>query len=189
MNTITRNLGKGLLIVVPLVVTVYVVYAIFTFFDGLIYNLFPDDYYIPIGGGFILTILAIILIGYLGSSIFFRWFFTFTEKLFVRIPLLKLLYTSTKDLIGAFVGDKKKFDKPVLVTVIPGGSAKVLGFITHQDLGHLGINEHVAVYIPQSFNFAGNLFIFPKDQVEPLKIDSSEIMTFILSAGVAAGGK
>jgi uncharacterized membrane protein len=114
--------------------------------------------------------------------------FGLTEKIFTRLPVVKILYTSIKDLIGAFVGDKKSFDRPILVTA-PEGGAKALGFITRDSLELLGLTDHVAVYFPQSYNFAGNLIIYPRDRVSPLDADSSEVMAFILSGGVSGGQK
>ncbi len=96
-----------------------------------------------------------------------------------------MLYNSIRDLVEAFAGEKKKFDKPVLVTLGPGCNAKVVGFMTRESLDNLGLKDHVAVYFPQSYNFAGNVLLFPKEEVKPLDIESSEAMTFIVSGGVA----
>ena len=96
-----------------------------------------------------------------------------------------MLYGTIRDLVEAFAGEKKKFDKPVLVTLGAGCDAKVVGFMTRENLENLGLKDHVAVYLPQSYNFAGNVLLFPKDAVEPLDINSSEAMTLIVSGGVA----
>ena len=90
-------------------------------------------------------------------------------------------------MIEAFAGDKKSFDKPVLATISPGSSAKVVGFVTQQSLENFGLTDHVAVYVPQSYNFAGNVLIFPTESVKPLSIESSQAMTFIVSGGVSKG--
>ncbi len=96
-----------------------------------------------------------------------------------------MLYNAIRDLVEAFAGEKKKFDKPVLVTLGTSSYAKVIGFMTRESLDNLGLKDHVAVYLPQSYNFAGNVLIFPKEAVTPLDIESSEVMTFIVSGGVA----
>ncbi|MEW6234831.1 MAG: DUF502 domain-containing protein [Candidatus Omnitrophota bacterium] len=186
MKSITKNFGKGLLVLVPLIATIYAIIKLFTFIDGLLRGILPFN--IP-GFGFLATLVIIITVGYLASSVLFRWFFDLIDRLFARLPLLKIFYSSIKDLIGAFVGDKKSFDKPVAVTLIPGGAAKVIGFVTRESLKNFGLEDYVAVYLPQSFNFAGNLFLFPKDQVERLKADSSDVMAFVMSGGVTAGGE
>ncbi len=97
--------------------------------------------------------------------------------------MVKLLYAAIKDFTNALAGEKRSFDKPVLVEIISGGP-KVLGFITREDLSMFALSEHVAVYLPQSYNFAGQVLIFPSDRVNPLDIESSKVMAFIVSGGV-----
>jgi uncharacterized membrane protein len=106
--------------------------------------------------------------------------------MFRRLPLVKMIYTSVKDLIGAFVGDKKGFNKPVKATLLPGSNVHVLGFITEESLSKFGLEDTVAVYLPQSYNFAGNLILVPKEQVTPIDADSGDVMAFIVSGGISA---
>lgn len=177
MKKLAKYFFEGLVILIPIVTSSYIVYLIFTKIDGILH--------IPVPGlGFLLTLILITVIGFLASNFFTKSLFQLLEKLFVRLPLIKLLYSSIKDLVGAFVGDKKSFDKPVLVTVNPGG-VKILGFVTRESLDMFGISDHVAVYFPQSYNFAGNLVIVPGDCVQPLSADSSEVMAFLVSGGVS----
>ena len=88
-------------------------------------------------------------------------------------------------LIDAFVGEKKRFDRPVLVTLGDGIDTSIIGFLTRRDLADFGVPGHVAVYFPQSYNFAGNLLVVPKARVRPLDVDSTRIMTLIISGGVS----
>ena len=60
-----------------------------------------------------------------------------------------------------------------------------MGFITQENLEFLGIKDHVAVYVPQSYNFAGNLLVFHKSQIQPINKPGGDIMTFIVSAGIS----
>jgi uncharacterized membrane protein len=163
---------------VPVVLTLYIFYLIFFKIDHIL------GFSIP-GVGFLVTLAGITLIGFLVSNFLTRRLILLIDRLFIRLPLVKLLYSSIKDLIGAFVGDKKSFNKPVLVRLSPDSGASVLGFITAESLENLGLNDYAAVYVPQSYNFAGNLLLFPRDQVTPLDASSSEVMTFIVSGGVA----
>src|SRR5229473_461984 len=80
------------------------------------------------------------------------------------VPVGKLVYTSIRDLLGAFVGQKKRFDRPVAVTIVPGSRARMLGFVTRDRLEALGMKDEVAVYFPQSYNFAGYLAVVPREQ-------------------------
>jgi len=95
-----------------------------------------------------------------------------------------LLYGSIKDIVEAFAGEEKKFDKPVIASLGVGG-AKVMGFVTSQTMESIGLTDYVAVYLPQSYNFAGNVLLFKKDSIQPLEIDSAKAMSFIVSGGVS----
>ncbi|MDI6733273.1 MAG: DUF502 domain-containing protein [Planctomycetota bacterium] len=169
---------KGLLFVVPLVITIYVLYLIFIKIDGL--------FRIPIPGvGFVLIFIVITLVGFLTSVFITRHLVKMVDTLFNRLPFVKLLYSAVKDLMNAFVGDKKMFDKPVLVTISPDSNIRIIGFITRGNLESFGLKENVAVYVPQAYNFAGNLIIVPREQITPINKDGSEVMAFIVSAGVS----
>ena len=180
MQEFVQNFFEGLFLVVPVAVTIYVVFLVFSFIDGWLN--------IPVPGiGFILTIGMLVLVGRLASNVFFRGALGSLEKVLTRTPFVKLVYTSLKDLIEAFMGEKKRFDQPVLVSLVPGGHAEAIGFVTRQNLDLLGLEDRVAVYFPQSYNFAGNLLVVPRSQIRPLKADSADIMTFIVSGGVSGG--
>lgn len=178
MQELARNFFEGLFLVVPVAVTIYVVFVVFSVIDGWLN--------IPIPGiGFLLTIGMMILVGRLASNVFFQGALGSLEKILTRTPFVKLVYTSLKDLIEAFMGEKKRFDQPVLVTLLPGGHAEAIGFVTCQDLTTFGLDDRVAVYFPQSYNFAGHLLVFPRSQIRPLRAESAEIMAFIVSGGVS----
>ena len=180
MNELATNFFEGLLTLVPIVGTLWVAFFVFETIDGWLN--------IPIPGvGFLVTIGLITLTGRFASNVFVQKLFDSVERLIVRAPFVKLLYTSIKDLIAAFMGEKKRFDQPVMVALIPGGHAEAIGFVTRTSMEFLGLLDHVAVYFPQSYNFAGNLLVFPKNQVRPLEAESSEVMAFLVSGGVSGG--
>jgi uncharacterized membrane protein len=179
MRRLTRYFFEGLLFLVPVVATVYVIYIVFVKIDSLFNFRTP-------GLGFLVTILMIILVGFFASNFLTRKLVSIIDRIFVRLPLVKLIYTSIKDLINAFVGDKKAFNRPVLVTLSPESRVQVIGFVTRENLNHMGISDCVSVYLPQSYNFAGNLIVVPKEQVKPIVADSGDIMTFIVSGGITA---
>ncbi|MEW6601765.1 MAG: DUF502 domain-containing protein [Nitrospirota bacterium] len=178
MKRITKYFFEGLLVLLPLVATVYVIYAVFRKIDSIY------EFTIP-GMGFLLTIVTITIVGFISSNFIARKLVRLMDNTFAKLPFVKMIYTSIKDLISAFVGDKKSFDKPVLVTLSPANNIQAVGFVTRQSLEHLGHADKVAVYFPQSYNFAGYLLVVPKEQVTPLNVDSGEIMAFIVSGGVA----
>lgn len=185
MKRVVRYFLEGLLYVIPLALTIYILYTIFTTVDSWLRSLIPKVT-IP-GMGFVLTLIGITVIGFLASNVLTRGVLSLVSKVFEKLPFIKLIYTSIKDLIGAFVGDKKSFDKPVLVTLTRDGHAKAIGFITKESMEAFGLADHVAVYLPQSYNFAGNLLLFPVDQIQPLDMESSETMAFLVSGGVSGG--
>ena|SRR5215207_5705864 len=178
---LVRYFIRGCLVLVPLAATAYIVWATLSFVDRLVPVGIP-------GVGFLLTISIVTLVGLLTSNVVGKRVFQFTDRLLSGMPLVKLLYTSIKDLIRAFVGDHKSFDQPAAVAVFPGG-ARMLGFVTRDALHALGLPDHVAVYFPQSYNFAGQLLVVPKEQVELLDAPSSEVMTFIVSGGISGFGR
>jgi len=187
MKRILKYFLRGLLVFVPVGLTIFILVYVFTGLDKLFRELLP---FIRVPGlglllGLLVTISGIFLIGVFASNFVGKKLFGLVDKLFAKVPLVKMLYSAIRDLVKAFAGEKKKFDKPVLVTLGPGCDAKVVGFMTRDNLDNLGLKDHVAVYFPQSYNFAGNVLLFPKEAVKPLDIESSEAMTFIVSGGVA----
>lgn len=177
---------QGLVITVPVVITGYVIYKVIDW-TGSLFNKF-GTIVSPVVDPFIILLTAITLIffmGMMGSSIVMRPLFTLLDKGFESAPLIKTVYTSIKDLLSAFVGNKKKFNKPVLVTINKENNIRQLGFITDEDLHELNVpKDMVAVYIPMSYSLSGNLIIVSSDRISPVDIASSEVMKYIVSGGV-----
>ncbi len=193
MKLLKRWFLSGLLLVAPVGLTVAILAWAFVEIDGLLgplqkavfKSITGEQKTIP-GLGFLVIVLGILLIGFLTSNFLTKRLMGIPGKLFERLPLIKMLYNSIRDLFGAFVGEKKSFDKPVLVSLVPGSGARVLGFVTNEDLSVLGLADDVAVYLPQSYNFAGNVIVVPRGTVTPLAAESGEVMTFIVSGGISA---
>ena len=187
MKRFMKYFFRGLLIIVPVGVTIFILVYVFNGLNSLFSSLLPfiDYPLFRLLAGLLLIFGGIFLIGLLASNFFGKKLFGLLDRIFASVPIVKMLYNALKDLVEAFAGEKKKFDKPVLVTVGPSSDAKIVGFMTRESLDIFGLEDHVAIYFPQSYNFAGNVFIFPKESVKPLNIDSSLVMTFIVSGGVA----
>ena len=174
-----RYFFRGLLFVVPASISVYSLYFVFNWLD----RLFPNVS-IP-GFGIVVVVGGTTILGYLGSAWLTKPIIQFFDTILERLPFVRIIYSSIKDLTSAFVGEKKKFDKPVLVQISQDSNLKRLGFLTQDSLKDLQIDEDlVAVYVPHSYNFSGNLFIVEKKYVTPLQSDGAEIMKFIVSGGV-----
>ncbi len=172
---IVKSFLNGLLLVAPIAATLYVVAFVFRTLDGWL------DLGIP-GLGLLATVAGITLIGFLGSNLLVGPLLDLIERILTRAPFIKLIYTSIRDLMEAFVGDKRKFNQPILVHFMDG-TAKP-GFLTQPDLALLGKPGLVAVYLPHSYNFSGNLFFVDANRVEKIDVDSTAYMKFIVSGGV-----
>ena len=180
MNWLVKHFLRGLVIVVPIAVTVYLLYVAFLWVDRLL----P----LPVPGlGFAILLVGIIAVGWLGSNIVGRKFVQLTEMLFTRAPLVRLIYAALKDLLEAFVGDRKRFDQPVAVRLADG--VRTLGFITQDDLGFLSLEGNVAVYLPFAYSMAGSMVIVPKSSVERLSVDSASVMALVVSGGISRASK
>jgi len=180
MKAFTKYFLRGLLVIAPAAITVYVVWRVVASIDRAVGVSIP-------GLGLVLAGALIALVGFLVSNVVGQGVVTRADAVFARLPLVKLLYTSIRDLVGAFVGHKKMFDRPVAI-VLPGGLGRLLGFVTRETIEFRGLETLVAVYVPQSYNFAGTLLLVERSRIEPLDVTSSDLMAFIVSAGVAAGG-
>jgi len=128
--------------------------------------------------------VLITLVGFFASNLITRGLLSAVEATLERLPFVRLLYGSTRDLLNAFVGEKRRFDKPVLVTLVPQSNVRAFGFVTQESLTMLGLPDQVCVYLPQSYGFAGNLAVVPASQVTRLAADAADVMAFIISGGV-----
>jgi len=176
MNWLLKNFLRGLVIVVPIAVTVYLLVQAFLSLDRLLRLPTP-------GLGIAILLGATILIGALAGNFVGRRFFGLTEKLFTRAPIVRIVYSAIKDLLEAFVGNKRRFDRPVTVEVTD--HLRTFGFITRDDLGSLGLPGDVAVYVPFSYTWDGCLLIVARDRVRPLEADSASVMALVVSGGVS----
>ena len=166
---------KGLLVALPFAITFSIIKSIVVWLDTLI------DFGIP-AIGFFIVIVSIVILGYIGTSIITEPLFSLIDDVLSRIPFVKIIYTSVKDFMEAFVGDKKKFNHPVLVEMNPGMYKP--GFITQDDLSSLNLPGMSAVYFPHSYAFSGNLFLVEKEKIKPFDGNPTEVMKFIVSGGV-----
>jgi uncharacterized membrane protein len=177
MRKLVNHFLRGLVLLAPLALTIYICWIVFATIDRWLG--------IPIPGvGFLLTVALITLFGFLAGNLITRSLFGLVEGILSRLPFVRLLYTSTKDLLNAFVGEKRRFETPVLVHLTADRGANALGFITQESVDRLGIPGHVAVYLPQAYNFAGQMLLVPADRVTRITTSSADVMAFIVSGGV-----
>lgn len=183
MKIIFNYFFRGLLFVLPIFATFYILIVLINWADdtlnALLFSWLQFD--IP-GLGILSAFLGIVLLGISVSWAFSKPIFSYFERLIAKTPLVKIIYMAFKDFTEAFVGNKKKFNRPVLVTLAEGVDR--IGFVTEEDLSLLKITDRMAVYCPHSYNFSGNLFLVDPNRVKELPVHAADAMKFAVSAGV-----
>lgn len=178
MKSVIKYFLQGLLYVVPISVTLYVIWQVFVMLDSLI----PLD--IP-GLGILLIFIFITVMGVIGRHLISDQIIEIVESYIKKATLINLIYTAVKDLLKAFVGDKKSFSQPVMVKLYENSEIRRIGFITNENFRHLNeTNDLVTVYIPHSYNISGNMFLVPATYVQPLHVNASDLMKYAVSGGV-----
>lgn len=192
-----RYFIQGLIILAPIAITIWAVVAAFNFVDGilpnLIHNLFPSWINVDTNGnpkkipglGFIIMIVIIVVVGWISSSFLMGGFISLFDGWMERTPVIKFIYSSTKDFFEAFAGDKKKFNKAVLANIF-SQDVWIIGFLTDEEMSKFELGaDKVAVYVPQAYNFAGQLYILPREKVRKIDaITSGEAMKYAVTGGV-----
>ncbi len=187
---------QGLVVLAPIGITVWVIFGLFTWIDdilpSLMHSIFPEWIKknaegnidkIP-GLGFIIVISVVLIVGWLSSLFVVGRLVEVFDKVLEKTPGIKFIYSSVKDFFEAFAGDKKKFDKPVLVN-IDNPDIWRIGFITLNDATNFGMKDYVVVYLPLSYAISGMTYIVPKDKIRPLdNLSASDAMKFAVSGGI-----
>lgn len=192
---------QGLVILAPIVITVWAVISLFNLIDDILPNLlhvlFPELVKLDVNGypekipglGFLLVIIIVFLVGYISSSFVVSKLVELFDSVLEKTPGIKIIYTTVKDFLEAFAGNKRKFNKPVLVS-IESEDVWRLGFLTQTELEHFGLKDHVTVYLPHSYAFSGITYFVKRDRVRILDdIGSADAMKFIISGGVTDIGE
>lgn len=189
LKKILQYFLQGLLVISPVLVTFYLLYSLITYFDNLLPiftykdaqgNIKVQNY----GLGLVIIVGFLILVGYFSYFFISNKLIQYFDKLMSTLPGVKHIYTTTKDFLEAFAGDKKKFTQNVLANVDDNDVWRV-GFITNEDMSDFGLKEYVAVYIPMAYSISGNVYIIPKSRVKPIThISSTQTMKFAVSGGI-----
>ena len=177
---IIRYFVQGLIILAPIAITAYVLYWIFEKVDNLLRP------YVDIPGlGFAIILVFILLVGWVSSNFLMGGFINFFDQWMERTPGIKFIYSSTKDFFEAFAGDKKKFNQAILANAF-ANDVWVVGFLTDDEMHKFDLGaDYVAVYVPQSYHWAGQLYILPREKVKKIEhITSGEAMKYAVTGGV-----
>lgn len=196
LSTIAQLFFQGVVVLAPIGVTIWVVVSLFNWVDNILPNLlnfiFPIQFaevngQIPkvTGLGFLVAITLVLLVGWLSSLFFVERLVSIFDKILEKTPGVKIIYSSVKDFLEAFAGNKKKFDEPVLVNVDATDVWRI-GFITQKSTEHFGLKEFVTVYVPHSYAISGITYIVTPDRIKkmPKGVNASEAMKYVVSGGV-----
>lgn len=178
---LVRSFLQGILILSPIAVTAYIIYAVFDSIDTLIPSL-------PRGLGFLLVIGVVTTIGYLGTRLFIgRMVIDGFDYLLQNTPGIKFIYSSIKDVMDSFMGDKKRFNTPVWVCTNRDPEIWRIGFMTQKDLAFVGMTGKVSVYLPHSYAISGWVIVVESTNIKPVtKMNSAEAMKFAVSGGITS---
>lgn len=187
---------QGLIVLAPIGITVWAIISLFNVVDGILpsilHAVFPEIVKKDIEGniqripglGFVFVIAFVLLVGWLSSIFVIGRLVNVLDKVLENTPGIKFIYGSVKDFLEAFAGNKKKFDKPVLVNV-DGADVWRIGFITRPDAADFELKEHFVVYVPHSYAISGITYFVPKEKVKQLNnISAADAMKFTVSGGV-----
>lgn len=178
MKTVLKYFIQGLIYVVPVTVTIYIIREAFLILDGLIPLNIP-------GLGLLLVLIFITVIGVVARHLISDKIMDLFEGYIKRAPLINVIYTAVKDLMQAFVGNKRSFSKPVLVKLYENSEIRRMGFLTNTNFEKLDKScDLITVYLPHSYNISGNMYLVPAHYIEPLNANASDVMKYAVSGGV-----
>ena len=196
LSSVAQLFFQGVVVLAPIGVTIWVVVSLFNWVDNFLPNLlnfiFPLQFaevngQIPkvTGLGFVVAITLVLLVGWLSALFFVERLMSIFDKILEKTPGVKIIYSSVKDFLEAFAGNKKKFDQPVLVNVDSSDVWRI-GFITQKNTEHFGLKDFVTVYVPHSYAISGITYIVSADRIKkmPKGVNASEAMKYVVSGGV-----
>jgi len=182
---VRRHLTAGLLVLVPLVITAAVIRFVFNVIDGASQPLTERLVGRAIPGlGLVLTIAVIWLTGLLSSNLVGKKFLELFGRLLENLPLVKTVYTASKQLVEAVSpGGRRAFQRVVLVE-FPHKGTFALGFVTGNGIGSLDAST-LSVYVPTALNPTSGFLIFAKesDILDP-RLTVEEGIKLVVSGGV-----
>jgi uncharacterized membrane protein len=197
MKSLGRILLKGLLAILPIGLTLYLVYWLGvtteTLLSGPLKLALPDAWYRP-GMGLVAGFLLLLLVGVLVNAFVVRRMLAFGESLLLRIPVVKTVYAALRDLTNLVrTSDRKReLERVVMVRMGPG---RVIGFVTQENATLPGVlaadgrqrEPLVAVYLPMSYQIGGYTLYLPRDQIEATDLSVEAAMRIVLTGGLQSG--
>jgi uncharacterized membrane protein len=194
MNALGKLFLKGLAVVIPVTLTLAILWWLATSAEQLMGTVLkftlPTGWYVP-GMGLVSGIALITLIGLLSHVLIFQKLFNLGEAIFHRLPLVKTIYTAIKDFIGYLNPDKDSGMSKVVMVQLPGQSFQLIGFVTREQFDDLPFTptseDPVAVYMPMSYQIGGYTLFLPRNSLTPLDIPFEQAMRLVLTGAVTKG--
>ena len=196
ITSLLKYFLQGLIVLAPIGITIWVVFGLFTFVDGILPNIIhvlapgilekdAEGHLNRIPGlGFVVVVVMVLFVGWLSSLFVVERLVSVLDTVLEKTPGIKFIYSSVKDFLEAFAGNKKKFDRPILVNIDAPDVWRV-GFITQNSTLHLGLADHVTVYVPHSYAISGITYIVPLSRIRFLpNVSASDAMKYTISGGV-----
>lgn len=183
---------RGLMTVLPIGLTIYMLWWLGSGSEALLGNALkkglPDDMYLP-GIGLVAGFLLVLLVGIAVRAWFVQKLLEWFEQFLQTLPVVKTLYGAVSDFLGYFSkSGNADFNKVVLVH-IPALDAKVIGFVTSESLERLNaamdLSDHVAVYMPMSYQIGGYTLLIEPDKLTPVDMPFDEAMRYAVTAGIS----
>lgn len=195
MKKIGSIIVKGLAAILPLALSIYLVYWLFIGTEELLRSaylgVFPQSYYFP-GLGIILAVVLLFAAGLLVQTFLVQWLLKLGERIINKIPFIKSIYTSINDFMQ-FVSSSAASDADKVVAVSMSDGAKLIGLVTSESLAEKFFDgddaKRVGVFLPMSYNLGGYTIYVKKDQIEVLDIGVEEALRIVLTGGVTSGGE
>lgn len=205
----TRIFFQGLIALLPIIITLYLIFLLGWWAEETMRGILtlglpdpdPDDLetgermpllrYYP-GMGLVLAVVLIFLFGLLLKAYLVKRFYLFAETAMQKIPVIKSIYGATKDFLGYFSSVQRQQMSQVVLVKLDNSDKKLLGLITRESFEDLpdtiGGNNHVAVYMPMSYQIGGYTIILTRDQVELIDMSIEDCLRFVVTAGIRAKG-
>ncbi|WP_313702106.1 DUF502 domain-containing protein [Achromobacter sp.] len=191
MTRLYKYFFRGLITVLPLALTIYLLYLFLAWTEGVALTFlrpFIGGFYVP-GMGLALGILGILAIGYLVSKQRVQRFLTLVEMPFTNLPVVKSIYSSLKSFADYFSPSSKNTAQQVVVLRIPGQQLELVGLVTRRGTDGLpeGFTQgdRVAVYLPMGYMIGGYTVFVPQEWVQPIQMSVEEAMRSSLIAWMA----
>ncbi len=192
MNTLGKLFLKGLAVVIPITLTLAILWWMAAGAERLMGSILkftlPSGWYVP-GMGLASGLALVILIGLLSHVLIFQKLFNLGETILNRLPLVKTIYTAIKDFIGYLSPDKDSAMSKVVMVQLPGQSFQLIGFVTREQFDDLPFtptaDDPVAVYMPMSYQIGGYTLFLPRSALTPLDIPFESAMRLVLTGGVS----